>query len=74
MTLSPISLSFFSGPKFGYQYFCLFDVGFLRGLVASTQKDDQAFPFLNKVDPVAGAPIDSIFAETFKPLDVGCIA
>jgi hypothetical protein len=74
MTLSPGAVSFFSGSKFGNQYFGLFDVGFLGGLVASTEKYDQAFALLNKIDSVAGPPIYSVLAQTFEPLDVGRIA
>ena len=70
MTLSPVPFSLFSGSKLGYQYFRLFDVSFLCGLVTATKKDDQVFPFLNEIDSIARAPIYPVLAEPVEPLDV----
>lgn len=38
------------------------------------KKDYQASDLLNEIDPVAWAPIYSVFTETFKPFNVGRIA
>ncbi|MNL55567.1 hypothetical protein D3C87_1789900 [compost metagenome] len=71
--LSPVSFSFLSGSKFGYECFCPFDIGFLSGLIASAKENDQAFPLLHQVDFVTWTPIYSIFAKAIEPLDVGCV-
>src|SRR6266851_4887850 len=51
-----------------------FDIGLLPRLRAAAQQDDQRFPILGEIDPIARSPINAVLGDDADPLHARCVA